>query len=451
MRRRDRAHQDRRCSAILISPQAPQHGTRNRTSEEATMLVSTAASHQSAPRPDIPEGLIAKLGRTLTTDGRLPQGTPPAVPERAPARQEAAALLSQLVDEGLIDEPEASSRLAAICGELDRAGTYRQSERELLHGSRIAWRNNTQCIGKFYWKALQVRDVRDLGPQSAEADIFEALVEHQRTAWNGGKIQLVLSPFAPSEPDRPGVHVWNTQLVRYAGYRQASGSILGDPESVAFTEAVRALGWCGRGTAFDVLPIVVQQPGKEPKYFELPPDAAPEVSIRHPSYPWFEKLGLRWLAFPSISNQSLLLGGLTYTLAPFSAWYTCTEIGARNLSDTNRYDMLSAVAQGMGLDVRCDRSLWRDRALVELVAAVLYSFDEAGVNIIDHHFATKQFVRHEERERKSGRDCPADWSLIVPATSGSTTPVWQRRYDNVVRMPNFAGQEPVWASQVLPA
>lgn len=46
--------------------------------------------------------------------------------------------------------------------------------------------------------------------------------------------------------------------------------------------------------------------------------------------------------------------------------------------------------------------------------------DQAGVSIIDHHFATKQFVRHEEREHKSGRGCPADWSAIVPATSGST-------------------------------
>lgn len=30
--------------------------------------------------------------------------------------------------------------------------------------------------------------------------------------------------------------VWNSQLIRYAGYKQPDGSILGDPANVAFTE-----------------------------------------------------------------------------------------------------------------------------------------------------------------------------------------------------------------------
>lgn len=33
--------------------------------------------------------------------------------------------------------------------------------------------------------------------------------------------------------------VWNSQLIRYAGYKQPDGSILGDPANVEFTE-VRA-------------------------------------------------------------------------------------------------------------------------------------------------------------------------------------------------------------------
>lgn len=214
--------------------------------------------------------------------------------------------------------------------------------------------------------------------------------------------------------------------------------MLGDPETVRLTEAVQQLGWRGRGTEWDVLPLVIQWPGREPRFFELPPDAVPEVRITHPDHPWLEQLGLRWHAFPTISNQVLELGGLRYPLAPFSAWYTCTEIGARNLSDTNRYDKLPAVARGMGLDTSRDRTLWRDRALLELIAAVLHSYDLAGISIIDHHFATKQFVRHEEREQKNGRGCPADWSAIVPATSGSTTPVWQRRYEPTRQRPNFS-------------
>ena len=366
-------------------------------------------------------------------------------PQTGGVPAEAADLLRQLAAEGLLPADAVERRIRAIESESAATGTYQQSPQELLLGSRIAWRNNPQCIGKFYWKGLEVRDCRAVGARPGdEGALFDALVEHLREAWNGGKVRLLLSAFSASRPDRPGPRVWNGQLIRYAGYRQHDGRVVGDPESVGLTEAVLQLGWRGRGTEYDILPLVVQWPGHEPKWFDLPADAAPEVRISHPEYPWFEGLGLRWHAFPTISNQVLELGGLRYPLAPFSAWYTCTEIGARNLSDTNRYDKLPEVARGMGLDTGRDRTLWRDRALLELTAAVLHSYDQAGVSIIDHHFATKQFVRHEEREHKNGRGCPADWSAIVPATSGSTTPVWQRRYEPTRARPNFAPQPVPW-------
>ncbi|MFI9272034.1 nitric oxide synthase oxygenase [Kitasatospora sp. NPDC052896] len=359
---------------------------------------------------------------------------------------EAEDLLRQLAAEGHLPADAAAQRVKEMTDELTATGTYRQSAEELLHGARIAWRNNPQCVGKFYWKGLEVRDCREVGADGDESALFEALVDHLRLAWNGGRVRLLLSVFAPSRPDRPGPRVWNGQLIRYAGYRRHDGSFVGDPETADLTEAVRRLGWRGEGTEYDVLPLVIQWPGREPRWFDLPPDAVPEVRVSHPDHPWFERLGLRWHAFPTISDQVLELGGLRYPLAPFSAWYTCTEIGARNLSDTNRYDKLPAVARGMGLDTGRDRTLWRDRALLELTAAVLHSYDQAGVSIIDHHFATKQFVRHEEREHRSGRGCPADWSAIVPATSGSTTPVWQRRYLPTRVLPNFSPQPVPWAS-----
>ena len=58
-----------------------------------------------------------------------------------------------------------------------------------------------------------------------------------------------------------------------------------------------------------------------------------------------------------------------------------TEIGARIFSDVQRYNQLPNVAKVMGLDTSSDRTLWRDRALVELNVAVLYSFEKAGVNV----------------------------------------------------------------------
>ena len=368
-------------------------------------------------------------------------------PEAAPVAAEATALLHQLAAEGHFPAEAVERRITEIGSELAATGSYRQSPEELLLGSRIAWRNNPQCIGKFYWKGLEIRDCRQAGAEPAdESALFEALVEHLRLAWNGGRVRLLLSVFTASTPGRPGPRVWNGQLIRYAGYRQHDGRVVGDPETAELTEAVQRLGWRGRGTEYDVLPLVVQWPGRAPRWFDLPADAVPEVRITHPDYPWFEQLGLRWHAFPTISNQVLELGGLRYPLAPFSAWYTCTEIGARNLSDTNRYNKLPEVARGMGLDTGRDRTLWRDRALLELTAAVLHSYDQAGVSIIDHHFATRQFVRHEEREHRSGRGCPADWSAIVPATSGSTTPVWQRRYEPTRERPNFSPQPVPWPS-----
>ncbi|CAM5711392.1 nitric oxide synthase oxygenase [Streptomyces viridifaciens] len=374
----------------------------------------------------------------------------PSVPSAQPAgpvAAEAADLLRQLAAEGHLSAEAAQRRTGELTAELAATGGYWQSDLELLQGARIAWRNNPQCIGKFYWKGLDVWDCREVGVGGCdESGLFEVLVEHLRLAWNGGKVRLLLTAFTPAEPGTPGPRVWNGQLIRYAGYRRHDGSVLGDPETVEFTEAVLRMGWRGRGTEYDVLPLVVQWPGREPRWFELPADAVPEVRISHPDHPWFEGLGLRWHAFPTISDQVLELGGLRYTLAPFSAWYTCTEIGARNLSDTNRYDKLPEVARGMGLDTSRDRTLWRDRAMLELTAAVLHSYDQAGVSIIDHHFATKQFVRHEEREQKHGRGCPADWSAIVPATSGSTTPIWQRRYEPTRERPNFTPHPVPWAA-----
>ena len=362
---------------------------------------------------------------------------------------EAEDLITQLAAEGHLPAGTAQQRIRAVRDEIAATGSYRHSADELCRGARIAWRNTPQCIGKFCWQALELRDCRDIaGTTDDESELFEALVGHLRAAWNGGRVRLLLSAFAPSTPDRPGPRVWNSQLIRYAGYRRPDGSVLGDAETADLTEAAQRLGWRGQGTEYDVLPLIIQWPGREPRFFELPGDVVHEVRISHPDHPWFERLGLRWHAFPTLSNQILELGGLRYTLAPFSAWYTCTEIGARNLSDVNRYNKLPEVAEGMGLDTGRDRTLWRDRALLELTAAVLYSYDQAGITIVDHHFATKQFVRHEKREHDRGRTCPADWAAIVPATSGSTTPVWQRRYEPTRALPNFSSHPLPWTSGV---
>jgi nitric-oxide synthase, bacterial len=95
------------------------------------------------------------------------------------------------------------------------------------------------------------------------------------------------------------------------------------------------------------------------------------------------------------------------------------------------------VAAWLGLDTSDERSLWRDRALVELNLAVLHSFDAAGVTVADHHTEAQRFLAHLAREERAGRMTPADWSWIVPPISGAATAVFHRYYQDADLRPNF--------------
>ena len=325
-------------------------------------------------------------------------------------------------------------RLCQVRADVERFGTYWHTREELLHGARMAWRNNSRCIGRLYWQSLRVRDRRRV--MTADGIAAEC-VAHLRETITEGRVRPTLTVFHPSGPRRPGPRIWNEQLTRYAGHR-VGGTVVGDPRNLGFTDLVRRLGWDGGGFGrFDVLPLVVQASGEPPRLYDLPADAVHEVPITHPRYAWFAELGLRWYAVPAISNMCLEIGGICYPAAPFNGWYMGTEIGARNLGDSGRYDQLPAIAGGLGLDTASERTLWRDRALVELNVAVLHSFALAGVTITDHHTESSRFLTHLEREEQAGRACPADWSWIVPPISGSTTPVFHRYYDQLDLRPNY--------------
>ncbi|UUN25372.1 nitric oxide synthase oxygenase [Streptomyces sp. FIT100] len=341
------------------------------------------------------------------------------------------------------EEPEAggpaalAARVAAVHAEIDATGTYRHTTEELAHGARVAWRNSNRCIGRLYWRSLRVRDRRDV----RDADTVAAeSADHLREATNGGRIRPLITVFAPDAPGRPGPRIWNEQLVRYAGYTAAQGGgRTGDPRNAGITAYAERLGWPGGpGTPFDVLPLIVQGSDDKPRWFTLPEDAVLEVPLRHPDDDWHAVLGLRWNAVPAIANMCLEIGGICYPAAPFNGWYMGTEIGARNLGDTDRYHLLPFVADRLGLDTSDERSLWKDRALVELNRAVLHSFDRAGVTLADHHTESRRFLAHLDREQAKGRAVGADWSWIVPPISGSATPVFHRTYDATQLKPMFA-------------
>ena len=333
------------------------------------------------------------------------------------------------------------ARLEQALAQIARHGTYQHTGEELEFGARVAWRNANRCIGRLYWNSLRIRDRRHV---TTPEGIAAECAAHLREAANHGRIRPVITVFAPDTPRRRGPRIHNEQLIRYAGHLRADGAVLGDPLHVTRTLQARSLGWApDPGTAFDPLPLMIS-PGLDrgerapaPRAFELPRDAILEVELTHPALPWFAELGLRWHAVPAISDMCLEVGGVCYRAAPFNGWYLGTELGARNLADEARYDLLPEIAKRLGLDVASERSLWRDRALVELNLAVLHSFDLAGVTVADHHNESNRFLSHIRREERAGRAVPADWTWIVPPVSGAATAVFHRYYENFELRPAF--------------
>ncbi len=365
---------------------------------------------------------------------------------RWPLVREAELVLGQIYEELGMGE-QLPTRLEEVRAEIAASGTYRHTIEELTHGARLAWRNSSRCIGRFFWEGLQLRDMRDL---ETEEQIFEAIVDHLRYATNGGELLAAITIFRPGPPY---IRLYNSQLIRYAGYRQPDGSFIGDPSNAEVTEIALELGWKGEGTPFDILPIIIRIGDRPPKWFPLPrtPEICLEVEMTHPEYPWFAELGLRWYAVPAVAEMALDLGGVQYRAIPFNGFYMGTEIGGRNFSDTDRYDMLPAIADRLGLDRSHVATLWRDRALVELNLAVLHSFRKAGVRIQDHHSMSQYFLEFEKAETEVGRKVYGDWSWLVPPVSGSCSALFFRDdLQNKVLKPMYAYQAKPWVEDGPP-
>jgi nitric-oxide synthase len=354
--------------------------------------------------------------------------------------REALDFLEAFALEKKIDSQAQAARLQQVKKEIASTGTWTPSFEELEHGARMAWRNNARCIGRLFWPSLKVRDLRQI---SNPAEVYQALLEHLETATNGGKIQPLLTVFAPATSDRPVVRIWNHQLLGYAAYEQSDGSILGDPKNLALTREALALGWKGAGTQFDLLPLIIQKRGCAPVLFPPPHAQALEIPLTHPSLPGFSDLGLKWYAVPILSDMKLRIGGIDFPAAPFNGWYMGTEIGSRDLGDEGRYNMLPAIAETMCINPEHD-PIWKDRALVELNAAVIFSYEQAGVRIVDHHRASSEFMEFAAREMKAGRAVSADWSWIVPPMSGSATPVFHKLWENRSQLPDYLPQKHAW-------
>jgi len=301
-------------------------------------------------------------------------------------------------------------------------GSYEHTYDELAFAVRVAWRNSNRCLGRDFWQRIDVRDMRHL---ETEEEMFAAVREHIVAATNHGELRPTITIFK-----QDGRRIWNPHFFRYAGYEQEDGKILGDSAQLALTKEALRLGWSPEGrTQFDYLPIIIQLPGRQPRWFSLPEDLILEVPIEHPNYPWFAEIGLKWYALPAVTNMALDAGGIQYTAAPFNGFYMGTEIGARNFGDATRYNLLPLVGAKMGLDTTNERSLWRDRAAIEMNIAVLHSYARKGVRMLDHHALTDSFMRFAESERACGRKVQVDRDYIVPPISGSLTATFHASFD----------------------
>ena len=343
-----------------------------------------------------------------------------------PPLEQAKRLLTQFHIEYEIEDA-----LEARLNDLTDVDLFEPTIEELTFASRVAWRNSTRCVGRIYWNGLHVRDSRHLIEPRA---VLEDMVQHAKIATNEGRLRSVLTILSPEAIT--GNKILSPQLARYAGYELDDGTVLGDPAHIELTRLAEKSGWVGQRTSFDLLPLMIMDNDGEIHRRDYLDGEILEVSMTHPDFSWFAALDLKWHALPAISESYLDAYGVRYPVI-FNGWYVGTEIGGRNLSDPYRYNLLPVIAKKMGVDMSGDAKLWRDKAMIELNVAVLHSFKQCGITILDHHTASSEFLDFIATEHQCGRAAETDWSWVVPPISGSTTPQFHMDFTNRQLKPAF--------------
>lgn len=396
--------------------------------------------HHVGPHPAGVGSLVADRSSSGCPVTGATASAAPAAAEPAVADDDVAAEAQEFLELYHRERnlPGLAARLAQVREEIAVTGSYRHTREELTYGAKVAWRQSARCVGRIRWAGLKVRDRRSV---TTVEGIARELAAHLAAGDNGGRIQSVITVFAP---DRPGVgpraRIWNDQLVRYCGHRLDDGTVLGDPAQVGMTEAAKGLGWRpppvpGR---FDLLPWVIETADEDPTVVDVPRELVREVALTHPSYPWFADLMLRWHALPVISNMRMRVGGVDYSCAPFNGHYLSDEIGTRNMGDRERYDQLHVVATALGVDTSREDTLWREHAALVINQAVLHSFKQAGVRVSDPHTESDLFMKFCAQEERVGRPVHGDWSWLNGSVGWAALhAVHHRYYDTRVPNPNL--------------
>ena len=293
-------------------------------------------------------------------------------------------------------------RLMDVFRQLRQTETYSLTKDELTWGARTAWRNASRCSARILWKTLRVLDCRNV----ADTDgMFQAICYHLDVSVKGGVIEPCISVFRKREANSNDIRVWNKLLMAFAGYAQEDGSIIGDPSNVELTQFCQSLGWVGNGGNFDLLPWVFGGNDGIPHWYEIPKKFQLLVDIIHPTIDAISNMNIKWFGVPAVSNMMFEVGGLQFTAAPFTGWYQTTEIANRDLLDEQRYNLLEPIGRAMKLDMSSNATFWKDIVGIEMNRAVLHSYRNAGVSIVDHYTQAEQFMEHLKVESQDRGGC----------------------------------------------
>ena len=298
------------------------------------------------------------------------------------------------------------------------AGPTIPTTEQLAWAARVAWANADKGIGRLRWRGLQVRDLRGVTDPDAVAS---GLAEHLRVATRDGRIRSVATVLDP------GVEILNEQLVGYAGYQQADGSILGDPRHLELTTLALRAGWPGGRPVdggrllpgpFDVLPLLLRVHGGPVIAYELSPERVLEVNLEHPAYAWFAALGLRWYAVPALARHRLhFTDTLAYPVA-FSGFYVAFEMAARELADQNRYNALPMIARCLAPEGSRTEGFALQEAAHVLHQAILHSFGRAGM--VPPTASARLEIYHRYFPRRKTGPRPMYRPIDAPPPSGAT-------------------------------
>ena len=138
--------------------------------------------------------------------------------------------------------------------------------------------------------------------------------------------------------------------------------------------------------------------------------------------PGLEKMNLKWYALPAVSAMSLEIGGLIHTCTV--QWLHVNRNWSKDFTDQDRYNLIEDIAASMGITNMSNRELWKDKVQNDN-RAILHSFEQDGVRMMDHHTLSEWFLKFERMRKKDERCMQNGHGLKLPI-GASATPLSMR-------------------------